>query len=144
MVAWRAHALVGLIVAIGLAGCLGGGGPGGPAEGPDGEGDALPADQSGPPRDPVTWEIDIRNSDFIRGTITIQAGDTVEWTKRGRFLHTVTADNGEFDSGPMGPGPIMATFAFTFDDAGKYPYHCELHPSMEDTITVLERFDGVP
>lgn len=142
MLAWRAQVMVGLIVAIGLSGCLGGSGPEGPVEGPDGAGEGLPTAHGGPPRDPVTWEIDIEGAVFVDGTITIQVGDTVEWTNRDLGTHTVTADNGEFDSGPMLDGPIVGTFAFTFDDVGEYPYHCALHSAMDETITVVERWDG--
>lgn len=137
-----------LALALALSGCFGDG-QGGPAEGPDGAGDALPNDQAGAegnqngPRGPVTWPIEITDSRFVDGTITIQAGDTVEWTTRDSFPHTVTANNGEFDSGYMVTGPIVETFAFTFADVGEYPYHCQLHSSMEGTITVVEPLDGV-
>lgn len=127
-----------------LAGCLGDGGRGYPAE--DSGSAGLDGDQSGPPRGPVTWDIDIEDATFVDGTITIQAGDTVEWTNRDFGQHTATANNGEFDSGGIaGETPLIGTggtFAFTFDEVGKYPYHCEFHSAMEDTITVVERLES--
>ncbi len=95
----------------------------------------------------MTWEVTIQGNDFVDGSLTVQKGDTVRWLHRdGTTPHTVTADNGEFDSGT--PNMIQVagldTFEFTFDAVGNFPYHCEVHPSMTDAITVLERFDGVP
>ena len=47
--------------------------------------------------------------------------------------HTVTADDGSFDGGPLATG---ATFSQTFSTAGTFSYHCKIHPSMTATITV--------
>jgi cobalamin biosynthesis Mg chelatase CobN len=48
----------------------------------------------------------------------------VLWTNLGSTRHTVTADNGVFRSGEMTPG---ATFRVTFNGAGTFPYHCDIH-----------------
>ena len=37
------------------------------------------------------------------GSILVQAGDTVTWTNTGSTPHTVTADDGSVDSGPLAP-----------------------------------------
>jgi plastocyanin len=47
--------------------------------------------------------------------------------------HTVTADDDSFDSGTLSNGD---TFEQTFDEAGEFAYHCEIHSSMTGTITV--------
>jgi plastocyanin len=39
-----------------------------------------------------------------------------------------------FSSTAIGQGQ---TFAFTFTDAGTYPYHCGIHPSMHGTVIVM-------
>lgn len=63
--------------------------------------------------------------DFFDGPIVrVAVGTEVEWTNTGRNPHTVTADDGSFDSGDMQPGD---TFEFTFDEPGVYPYYCIYH-----------------
>lgn len=116
---------------------------------PDG-GDGDVGDDNGTePRDPVTWDVSIEGNDFVDGSLTIQVGDTVVWTHRDSSVpHTVTADDGAFDSGSS-PAQYMTEvsnpeFSFTFDETGEFPYHCEVHASMTDTITVLERSDATP
>ncbi|MFI0739519.1 plastocyanin/azurin family copper-binding protein [Streptomyces sp. NPDC021100] len=76
--------------------------------------------------------VSIRDFSFIPGQLTVTAGDTVTWTNDDGTDHTVTADDGSFDSGPFGPG---GTFAHTFAQSGTFPYHCEIHPEMRGTVT---------
>src|SRR3954469_16508079 len=52
----------------------------------------------------------IGESFFDPASVTINQGDSVTWTV-GAGRHTVTADNGAFDSGPIGEGQ---TFSCTF------------------------------
>jgi plastocyanin len=54
----------------------------------------------------------------------VAPGSTVEWTNDGRNPHTVTADDGSFDSGNQAPG---ATYTMTFPKAGVYRYYCRYH-----------------
>ena len=70
---------------------------------------------------------------FDPATVTIKAGESVTWTNQDGTTHTVTADNGEFDSSQLANG---ATFTFKFDKAGTYPYHCSIHPTMTGTVVV--------
>lgn len=70
--------------------------------------------------------------------ITVPVGTTVVWENTSGLTHTITADDGSFDSGPLGPGD---TFEVTFTQAGEVPYHCEFHGGaggvgMSGTITV--------
>jgi hypothetical protein len=48
----------------------------------------------------------------------------VVWTQEGQLPHTVTADDGSFDSGEMGQGD---TYSRTFQQPGSYPYYCTFH-----------------
>ena len=65
--------------------------------------------------------------DFFDAEITrVPIGTTVEWSNDGRNKHTVTADDGSFDSGNMEPG---SEFSHTFDKAGVYRYYCVYHGS---------------
>lgn len=50
-----------------------------------------------------------------------------------RRPHTVTADDGSFDSGTVEPGQ---TFSFTIEGNGAVTYACRIHPEMTGTIVV--------
>lgn len=63
---------------------------------------------------------------------TVDAGGTVTWTQTGSLPHTVTADDGSFDSHPdcSGGTSCMAmgdTFVQTFEEPGEHPYYCRIH-----------------
>jgi plastocyanin len=70
---------------------------------------------------------------FQPTSIEVPAGSTVTWTNAGAATHTVTADDGTFDSGQLKPG---ANFSQTFTTPGTYTYHCEIHPQMTGTVVV--------
>jgi len=70
---------------------------------------------------------------FAPGSSSVKVGDSVKWTNQDGATHTVTADDGAFDSGNLAGGK---SFSFTFDEAGTYAYHCNIHQSMTGTVTV--------
>src|SRR5215211_8479560 len=72
---------------------------------------------------------------FEPGMLTVPAGATVSWTNAGSRTHTVTADDGSFDSGRLDPGE---QFSQTFDQRGTFTYHCGFHPEMQGSIVVTE------
>jgi plastocyanin len=84
---------------------------------------------------PVASATAVTISGFAFGpvSISVPAGSTVTWTNQDATAHTVTADDGSFDSGSLAQG---ATFSQTFDTPGTYTYHCAIHSSMTGTITV--------
>ncbi len=79
------------------------------------------------------------NECFTPASVTINAGDTVEWTNSDTAAHTVTgglpADgpSGVFDSSLFMAG---ATFTHTFEEAGNYDYFCMVHPWMVGNVQV--------
>src|SRR5262249_27871012 len=75
----------------------------------------------------------IANLAFDPPSLDVAAGDTVVWRNDDAAPHTVTADDGSFDSGIFDPG---STFSWTFDSAGAFAYHCNVHPQMTGTIVV--------
>jgi len=84
--------------------------------------------------------VKIQDSKFIEKELTVKVGTTVTWVMEGNFPHTVTADDGSFDSGQMRNGE---TFSFTFNEVGVFPYYCSNHGAaggqgMAGTITVTE------
>jgi plastocyanin len=62
-----------------------------------------------------------------------KVGESVTWTNEDGATHTVTADDGAFDSGNLAGGK---TFSFAFDEAGTFAYHCNIHRSMTGKVTV--------
>jgi plastocyanin len=78
------------------------------------------------------------NITFTPAQLTVKVGTTVVWTSEDNVPHTVTADDGSFDSGNLKKGD---SFKFTFTKAGKFPYYCAYHGTaggggMSGTITV--------
>jgi plastocyanin len=60
-------------------------------------------------------------------------GETVQWENVSDRAHTVTADDGSFDSGDLDPA---GTFSVKFDTLGLYPYHCTKHAGMIGEVDV--------
>lgn len=77
--------------------------------------------------------VTISGSSFSPATLTIQRGATVTWTNTDSNPHTVTANNNSFNSGTLNPN---ATFSFTFNTAGTFPYHCNFHSGMTGSVVV--------
>jgi plastocyanin len=65
--------------------------------------------------------------------IDVVRGDTVRWRNDSVRTHTVTADDGSFDSGRVVPA---GTFAHAFPIVGEAPYHCALHPFIRGVVGV--------
>jgi plastocyanin len=65
--------------------------------------------------------------------LDVLTGDTVNWPNDSARPHTVTADDGSFDSGRI---VVRSSFAQRFGAPGAFPYHCTLHPSMTGEIDV--------
>jgi plastocyanin len=70
---------------------------------------------------------------FQPADLTVPVGATVTWTNAGQRPHTVSADDGSFDSGRLDPGE---TFSHTFTEPGTFSFHCGFHPQMIGAITV--------
>src|SRR5688572_12928765 len=78
--------------------------------------------------------VNIAGLAFAPSAVTVTQGSTVTWTNNDAGIpHTVTADGGAFDSGNMTTGQ---TFSQTFNTAGTFAYHCNVHPQMTGTVTV--------
>jgi YVTN family beta-propeller protein len=77
--------------------------------------------------------VSIQAMAFSVPSLTVKVGQTVTWTNMDSINHTVTADQGVWDSGPIAPGK---TFSFTFTQAGTFGYHCSIHPFMQAMVMV--------
>jgi len=89
----------------------------------------LYSTQSSAPEEKI---ISIKNLQFNPAVTNIATGDKITWKNEDSFTHDVTIDNGLFDK------DIEAgqSFSYTFNEAGTYEYHCDIHPSMKGTIIV--------
>jgi plastocyanin len=72
-----------------------------------------------PPAAATYIKVSVGNNFFSPGDIRIQVGDRVTWANGGAGFHTVTADNGSFDSGSVGVG---GSFTHTCSTPGVYLY----------------------
>ncbi len=116
-------ALVGLVLAA--AGCMGPVDGSAPAQASTPAPAVQGAATSAPgPAQGQSMKIDLQNFAFAPRALTVSAGTTVVWQNDDSAAHTVTADNGSFDSGNLNPG---AKFQFTFTKPGTYAYYCRYH-----------------
>ena len=94
----------------------------------------APAESTTPAPDSTTT-VEILNNAFNPPQLNVAPGTTVTWVNRDSVPHTVTADNGLFDSKELAPG---ASYPVVLDGAGTVTYHCKLHPEMRGSIVVGE------
>src|SRR5215211_2747651 len=83
----------------------------------------------------AAFDVSVVDFAFEPATLSVPVGATVTWTNTGSRPHTVTADDGSFDSGRLDPGE---QFSQTFDQPGTFTYHCGFHPEMQGSIVVTE------
>ena len=62
--------------------------------------------------------------DFQPAQLDVVAGSTITWVNTGEYPHTVSADDGSFDSEILLP---TETFSVTLTEAGTFTYHCNVH-----------------
>jgi hypothetical protein len=86
-------------------------------------------------------EVAIQNLAFTPAALTVEVGTIVRWVNRDTPPHTTTSDTGVWDSSILRPGQ---SFAFTFEQAGTFAYHCDIHPTMKATITVVTAATAPP
>lgn len=77
--------------------------------------------------------VSIANFAYDPTPVTVAVGDTVTWTNNDGVPHTVTANDGTFQSGTLQPGQ---SFSFTFTAPGTIDYHCEFHANMSGQVVV--------
>lgn len=94
---------------------------------------AAPPSARPAPTAPGTVDVAIVDFAFEPSSIEVAPGTTIRWTNRGQAPHTVTADDGRFDSGMVA---AAATFSTRLERPGRYGYVCVLHPGMAASITV--------
>jgi plastocyanin len=88
---------------------------------------------------PTAASVSIKNMAFNPGSLSVTAGATVTWTNSDTTIHTVTADDGSFNSGSIAIG---ATYSKVFNTAGTFSYHCTIHPEMTGKVVVTGTTSG--
>lgn len=86
-----------------------------------------------PPASAVTTDVAVKNFSFSPEQVTIPLDGNVKWTNADSTSHTITANDGSFDSGSK---PGGGTFERTFTAAGTFTYFCAIHTSMQGTVQV--------
>lgn len=79
--------------------------------------------------------VEIGDFAFSPSPILIESGTEVTWRNDDPTAHTVTARDGSFDSGTMDPNTEFAT---AFDRAGTFEYFCQIHPTMQGAVRVVD------
>jgi len=93
----------------------------------------TPKPVSKPAATAATADAEIRDFAFAPATLSVPVGSTVTWRNTGEAPHTVTAEDGSFDSDMIAAG---GSWARKFETAGSFAYFCAFHPDMAGTITV--------
>ena len=71
---------------------------------------------------------------FSPNSVSIPVGGTVKWKNADNAIHTATSTDGTtFNTGVVSAGAISSV---TFNNAGTFPYLCQVHPWMQGTIIV--------
>jgi plastocyanin len=112
--------LAAVLLAVGVAGC-----------GDDGGASASGTD-AGSRKEPA--EATIVAKDFSLTSVTAKPGADVYVDNQGDSTHTVTADDGAFDTGNVASGDQAELTAP--EAPGTYAFHCTIHPNMTGTLTV--------
>jgi plastocyanin len=94
----------------------------------------TPGQAAPTPRTPdAVRNVSVVNFAFMPKTLRVALGTTVKWTNTtAATTHTTTSDTGLWNR-TLPPG---GSFRRTFSTAGRFPYHCTIHPSMTGTIVV--------
>jgi plastocyanin len=73
--------------------------------------------------------------EFQPKALKLAPGTTQVFVNQGQAPHTVTDNQGRFDSGVLAPG---AEFRRTFTEPGTYAIYCRFHPYMVFGLEVGE------
>lgn len=80
-------------------------------------------------------QVSIQNFAFNPQIVTVKIGTKITWINNDSAAHTVTSDEagGPLDSSDFAPGE---SFSVTFNQPGRFNYHCSIHSSMKGTIII--------
>lgn len=96
----------------------------------DQAGDASPGKDGGDAAAASAPEVAIENFLFEPDELTVKAGTEVSVTNGDDAAHTLTASDGSFDTGNIGPGGEGSVKV----PSGEHPYICSIHPYMKGVL----------
>jgi plastocyanin len=70
---------------------------------------------------------------FAPQSLTVHAGDRIQWLNDDLVPHTATAKDKAFDSGDIAAGQ---SWTFVAREAGTFDYACRYHPMMTGRLVV--------
>jgi plastocyanin len=80
--------------------------------------------------------VTIKDNTFTPFSLEIKNGDTITWTNKGSFNHTVSTSNKtlpNFGSVVLSPGQ---SYSYTFNQSGIFDYNCSIHSSQIGRVIV--------
>jgi plastocyanin len=105
-----------------------------------GGGESPPTSVSVAPFAPKGHTIAIQDFAYDPDPVRVRAGQAVVWENFDTAIHTVTAADGNWDSGNLSQGEAVVLL---FSEPGTYQYICTLHPPRTAlTGPTDERFVG--
>ena len=83
--------------------------------------------------------ITMKGSVFSPATLTVVTGSTVTWTNDDNMVHTITANDGSFDSGDVAIG---SSYSKTFSSTTTINYHDTHNTGMTGVLIVTASSGG--
>jgi cytochrome c peroxidase len=80
--------------------------------------------------------IDQVGQQFSEKSVTLAAGDTMQFTNRDDVTHNINVVNDDDDDTDLGlqkPGQVLT---YKFDKAGRFKIRCGIHPNMKMSVNV--------
>lgn len=79
-------------------------------------------------------QVVIEHMKYVPETLKVVKGTEVTWKDNQSIIpHSVTSDNGKFESGDMHKGDV---FTHVFNEAGIFTYKCTHHKKMQGVVIV--------
>jgi plastocyanin len=78
---------------------------------------------------------DLGSNSYSPNPVEVEVGESVTWVNDDSTVHTATSNDSIFNSDVLFEGQ---SFSYTFDEAGEYPYFCDIHPGMVGMVVVTE------
>jgi len=97
---------------------------------------------SSSPSSPTTTTADVTVSiagnlgaqSFVPNPVAMRVGQTISWKNNDAITHDATQDGSGFATGNIAGGATSSPIMMS--TAGRFTYHCTIHPGMIGTINV--------